>query len=41
MPPVFIAFQEQLGLELDSAKGKGEFLVIEHVERPDETSPLR
>ena len=32
----FIAIQEQLGLKLESAKGKGEFLVIDHVERPDE-----
>jgi uncharacterized protein (TIGR03435 family) len=35
-PPVFIALQEQLGLKLEPAKGKGEFLVIDHVERPDE-----
>jgi len=35
-PPVFTAIQEQLGLKLESAKGKGEFLVIDHVERPDE-----
>jgi uncharacterized protein (TIGR03435 family) len=35
-PDAFIAIQEQLGLKLESAKGKGEFLVIDHVERPDE-----
>jgi bla regulator protein BlaR1 len=35
-PPVFTAIQEQLGLKLESAKGPGEFLVIDHVERPDE-----
>jgi bla regulator protein blaR1 len=36
MPPVFTAIQEQPGLKLQSAKGKGEFLVIDHVERPGE-----
>jgi bla regulator protein blaR1 len=36
LPSVFVAIQEQLGLKLESAKGKGEFLVIDHVERPDE-----
>jgi uncharacterized protein (TIGR03435 family) len=35
-PSVFTAIQEQLGLRLESAKGPGEFLVIDHVERPDE-----
>jgi uncharacterized protein (TIGR03435 family) len=35
-PPVFTAIQEQLGLKLESAKGPGEFLVIGHIERPDE-----
>lgn len=35
-PSVFTAIQEQLGLKLEPAKGKGEFLVIDHVERPDE-----
>ncbi len=35
-PSAFIAIQEQLGLKLEPAKGKGEFLVIDHVERPDE-----
>lgn len=36
MPPVFTAIQEQFGLKLEPAKGPGEFLVIDHVERPDE-----
>jgi uncharacterized protein (TIGR03435 family) len=35
-PSVFSAVQEQLGLKLDSAKGPGEVLVIDHVERPIE-----
>ncbi len=35
-PPALVAIQEQLGLKLESAKGKGEFLVIDHIERPDE-----
>lgn len=35
-PPAFTAVQEQLGLKLESAKGSSEFLVIDHVERPDE-----
>ena len=34
-PDIFIAMQEQLGLKLESAKGPVEFLVIDHVERPD------
>jgi len=32
--PSFAALQQQLGLRLVSAKGPGEFLVIDHVERP-------
>ena len=35
-PSLFTAFQEQLGLKLESAKGPGEFLVIHHVERPSD-----
>ena len=35
-PSIFTAVQEQLGLRLESAKGPGEFLVIDHVERPSE-----
>jgi uncharacterized protein (TIGR03435 family) len=34
-PDIFIAMQEQLGLKLESAKGPVEFLVIDHVEKPD------
>ncbi len=30
------AIQEQLGLKLESTKGPGEFLVIDHIERPSE-----
>jgi len=35
-PSIFTAIQEQLGLKLDSAKGPGEFLIIDHVEKPSE-----
>jgi len=33
-PSIFTAIQEQLGLRLESSKGPGEYLVIDHVERP-------
>jgi uncharacterized protein (TIGR03435 family) len=35
-PSIFAAIQEQLGLKLEAAKGRVEFLVIDHVERPSE-----
>ena len=35
-PSIFGALEKQLGLKLELAKGPGEFLVIDHVERPSE-----
>ena len=34
-PNIFTALREQLGLRLETAKGPVEFLVIEHVEKPE------
>lgn len=33
-PEIFTALQEQLGLRLESARGPGKMLVIDHIERP-------
>ena len=33
-PRIFTAFEKQLGLKLEAAKGAREYLVIDHVERP-------
>jgi uncharacterized protein (TIGR03435 family) len=33
-PEIFTAVRDQLGLKLESSKGPGRFLVIDHVERP-------
>ena len=35
-PSIFTALKEQLGLKLESAKGRVEILVIDHVEQPSE-----
>ncbi len=35
-PSFVTAIQEQLGLKLEPAKGPGDFLVIDSIERPDE-----
>jgi uncharacterized protein (TIGR03435 family) len=35
-PSIFTALQEQVGLRLERAKGPGEFLVIDSVEKPSE-----
>ena len=35
-PSLFTAIQEQLGLKLESQKGPGQVLVIDHVEKASE-----
>jgi uncharacterized protein (TIGR03435 family) len=35
-PSIFTALRKELGLKLDRTKGPGEFLVIDHVEKPSE-----
>jgi uncharacterized protein (TIGR03435 family) len=35
-PTLFTALEEQLGLKLEPAKGPGDTLVIDHIERPSE-----
>jgi uncharacterized protein (TIGR03435 family) len=34
--PIISALREQLGLKLEAGKGLGEFLVIDHLEKPSE-----
>lgn len=33
-PSIFDALEEQLGLKLESGRGPGEYLIVDHVERP-------
>ena len=35
-PSIFTAIQDQLGLKLESQKGAGEILIIDHAEKPSE-----
>jgi bla regulator protein blaR1 len=33
-PRIFVAFEKQLGLKLEAAKGPREYVIVDHVERP-------